>query len=212
MHYTVYKTTNLLNNKIYVGVHAVEDLKVDDEYMGSGIRLKRAVKKYGRENFKKIVLVSFEDLEAAYLAESMVVDEEFIARSDTYNIIPGGSGGTGKKMSEEARLKMSIAKLGKRRLPHSKETIAKMALAQQNRSEETKRKLAEAHRGMKRSENAKQNMWLAKQNISEETKRKMSESAKNKPPISEETRRKLSETSKAQWERRKSKTTICDSI
>jgi hypothetical protein len=51
MFYTVYKVTNLVNGKIYVGLHVTKNL--DDEYLGSGKQIQSAVKKYGRENFKR---------------------------------------------------------------------------------------------------------------------------------------------------------------
>jgi hypothetical protein len=52
--YTIYKTTNLINNKIYVGQHSV--IEKNDVYLGSGFLLKKAIKKYGKENFKKEIL------------------------------------------------------------------------------------------------------------------------------------------------------------
>ena len=51
--YYVYKVTNLRNNRIYVGVHYGYP---DDAYLGSGTVICEAIKKYGRENFKKEVL------------------------------------------------------------------------------------------------------------------------------------------------------------
>ena len=50
-YYMVYKTTNLVNNKYYIGVHATNDL--NDGYFGSGKNLKQAIKKYGKEHFKR---------------------------------------------------------------------------------------------------------------------------------------------------------------
>lgn len=54
MIYCLYQTTNLVNGKIYVGIHQSQSL--DDAYLGSGKLLKAAIKKYGRKNFKREIL------------------------------------------------------------------------------------------------------------------------------------------------------------
>lgn len=89
-HYLVYQITNLINNKIYIGIHGTDD--IEDGYMGSGTRLKRAIKKYGIENFIKEILFNFDNPDEMILKESELVDRKFIARKDVYNIKIGGEG------------------------------------------------------------------------------------------------------------------------
>ena len=48
----IYKTTNLINKKIYIG----QDTKNNPNYLGSGKYFKYALKKYGKENFSKEII------------------------------------------------------------------------------------------------------------------------------------------------------------
>jgi general stress protein YciG len=88
MNYIVYKTTNLLNGRFYVGVHNSRSKR----YLGSGRLLGAAISKYGRENFKRETLVDCgDDFEEAYSIEAMLVktvDED----PRSYNLEPGGFG------------------------------------------------------------------------------------------------------------------------
>ena len=91
MYYTVYKITNLINNKIYIGVHKTAD--INDDYMGSGTVLTKAQKKYGIKNFTKEILHVFDNAEDMYAKEAEIVDADFIAEANTYNLKVGGLGG-----------------------------------------------------------------------------------------------------------------------
>jgi len=91
MFYYIYQITNLVNNKIYVGVHKTHNM--DDGYMGSGKVIKAAIKKYGLDNFKKDILETFDNSVDMYARETDIVSEEFLSRKDVYNLREGGTGG-----------------------------------------------------------------------------------------------------------------------
>jgi len=88
--YIVYKTICLINNKYYIGVH--KKGITNGRYLGSGKALRRAIKKYGRENFIRVTLFSFDNHIDAYLKEAEIVNEELIQDPMCYNIMVGGYG------------------------------------------------------------------------------------------------------------------------
>jgi hypothetical protein len=90
MKYTVYRTTNVVNHKIYVGVHKTDGSP--DNYIGSGDALKRSIRKYGKHNFSKEILFEYDTPEEAFGMERIIVDADFVARTDTYNLTIGGHG------------------------------------------------------------------------------------------------------------------------
>ena len=90
MFYTIYKTTNLITGKFYVGKHQTLDLL--DDYLGSGKLLKRAVAKYGEHNFHKEILhICKSEKHMNILEKILVVPDPEI----NYNLCPGGKGGWG---------------------------------------------------------------------------------------------------------------------
>ncbi len=102
-HY-LYKTTNLINNKFYIGLHSTYNL--DDGYLGSGLMLRRSVIKYGVENFKIEFIKFFENREELINAEKEIVDDILINENLCMNLKPGGSGGF---CNTQHRLKCSMA-------------------------------------------------------------------------------------------------------
>lgn len=91
MYYIIYKTTNIINEKIYVGKHKTKDL--NDGYLGSGKLLNYAIKKYGIENFTREVLYLCSNEDEMNAKENEIVTEDFCTRLDTYNLCVGGHGG-----------------------------------------------------------------------------------------------------------------------
>ena len=101
--YIGYLTTNLINRKIYIGIHKTEDPYKFDGYLGCGVWANHpssyakpstpfqfAVKKYGPKNFIRRVIKIFETEQEAKDFEVFIVDQEFITRPDTYNSALGG--------------------------------------------------------------------------------------------------------------------------
>lgn len=134
----LYKITNLLNNKFYIGIHSTDDL--DDNYYGSGLLINKAIDKYGIENFTKEILYFVSTREDLLDLERFIIDDKFINRKDTYNIQLGGNGGCsdeikekisnklkGRVFSEEHRKKLS--EVGHKRVypPMSEETKQKIS-------------------------------------------------------------------------------------
>ncbi len=205
----IYKTTNLINGKFYVG----KDEKNKPDYLGSGIKLNRAIKKYGRENFIK------ETIEVCSTREELIEREKYWIKETKaqelgYNIADGGWGGN--TYTEETKERVSEFFKGRYISPETvekrKETRKKREQENPDRykqTEERKKAIGDFHRGKEISEEQKQKnsdrmknftnyspeflemqkgenrrgekspMWGTK--ASEETRRKQSEAHKKNP-------------------------------
>ena len=121
MFHFLYKTTNTLNGKIYIGAHSTQDL--NDGYLGSGKQILYAIKKNGRHVFMREILETFETREQAFLRESEIVTEEFIKSDMNYNMCPGGLGSSIK--TEDFKNKVSEKLKGRTFSQETKDKISK---------------------------------------------------------------------------------------
>ena len=151
----IYLTRCLVNGKLYVGLHT----KGDKDYLGSGMFLLRAIKKYGKENFARTDLDTFLTLE-----EGQVKERRWIAALNSksphgYNLTDGGEGSLGYHHSETTKAKistkMSAAGMGNTNClgyRHTEATRAKMSATMK----------------------AKPKPWLRGKRLSDATRAKMS--------------------------------------
>lgn len=169
MYYIIYKTTNLINGKFYIGSHKTID--PNDNYMGSGKLLQRAITKYGLDNFKKEVLFVFDNPEDMFAKEAEIVNEDFLSEENTYNLKVGGFGGfdylNSSKYYNSTHTKSHLDMMvEKRKLKHPNGTFYGKSLSEESRlkislkkmgrktfagkthSDETKAKISSANKTM----------------------------------------------------------------
>lgn len=173
MFYTIYKITNKLNNKYYIGKHQTKYL--DDGYMGSGKILKRAIIKHGIENFTKEILFIFETEQEMNNKEKELV----VVSEETYNLCEGGKGGFGfinatvssdKKQIHKAR-EIFVYKI--KNDPDFREKIIK----QRKKSAANSVYCALISKGLKHYYSKNKSIWIGKTH-KEETKTKIGDANK----------------------------------
>lgn len=219
MLYFIYKTTNLVTNKIYVGKRSTNNL--DDGYLGSGIIIRNSIKKYGKENFKREILEfckkdKINEREIFWIKELDARNPEI-----GYNISKGGDGFSSgvdhisfnKIISIETRQKMSSAATGRKMSKKTRDKISKInkgkiisdkqkqlisdSLKGRVMSKEWRKKMSDAKLGEK-------NYWFNKEGArkgkvnSKESNLKRSFKLKNHE-VSLETRKKISQSQKGKF-------------
>lgn len=102
--YIVYKVTNTLNDKYYIGVHKTSN--IDDLYMGSGVAIKAAIKKHGIDKFIKEILYITETRDDAMNKEKELTFD--YVSNQTYNMKLGRVGGFTKENSIKGRRKAEL--------------------------------------------------------------------------------------------------------
>ena len=90
----IYKITNNINNLIYIGQKA-GDPKKSLRYFGSGVWIKRAIEKYGKNNFRKDILCYGENKVDLNIKEQLQIRYYREIGHLMYNISDGGMGHTG---------------------------------------------------------------------------------------------------------------------
>lgn len=108
----IYITTNILTNKQYVGSHSTNN--INDGYIGSGRYFLRAVKKIGKENFRREILQEYDDAISARSSEGYFIKLHDTLYPNGYNISPmGGIGFKGAEQSSITKEKQSVWQKGK---------------------------------------------------------------------------------------------------
>lgn len=92
MKHYIYKTTNTITGKYYIGKHSSENIQ-KDPYIGSGLYLLRAIKKYGKKHFKREILFQYDNEIDAFEKERELVTQDFVLNNNNYNFQIGGKGG-----------------------------------------------------------------------------------------------------------------------
>ena len=134
MFYVFYKTTNLINGKFYYGVHKTKNL--NDNYLGSGNAIKFAIRKYGKDSFKKEIIKTFLDEESMYAFEKQYIDTNVVLDPKTYNQTLGGRGGFSH-----------IDNTGNNNVMRNQDVVQKVVNSRkQNGSYKTKERLTHLHK------------------------------------------------------------------
>jgi len=155
----IYKTVNLINKHYYIG----KDQQNNPTYLGSGLILNKAIKKYGKENFIKEILEECDNPDILAEREKYwIAHYDAVNDPNSYNIHHGGRGG-----NTGAYHKVGNPMYGKK---HSPETIEKQ---KKNRRKWCQTPEGQAHLQRARDRMLGENNWNYGKPMTTETKEKL---------------------------------------
>jgi hypothetical protein len=189
IHY-LYKTTCLVTNRYYIGMHSADNL--EDGYIGSGRRLRKSIRKYGIENHEKQILEFFENRDLLIEAEKVAITPEMLVDKNCMNLMGGGTGGF---ISDEQQRHRSICggKAHKQKMfddleyrdvvverlrntmkkSHKEGKIKYNTFEGKTHSEETKQKMSNSSKGIGVGEKNSQygTCWITKDGVNKKIKK-----------------------------------------
>ena len=158
----IYKITNLLNGKSYIGQRRFNKDIIKDSYMGSGLALHFAFKKYGIENFKKEILKDGIHCQtAANIFEAIYIKKENTLSPNGYNL--KSSSMKDNVWSEESKDKMrGDNNPAKRQDVKDKISKSIKGMKYPERTIEHRKHLSDSQKGIPKSDEACKKMSTAK--------------------------------------------------
>lgn len=188
IHY-LYKTTCLITNRYYIGMHSTSNL--EDGYMGSGKKLTYSIRKYGKENHVKEILEFFDTREELTKRETEVVNSDLIKEVNCMNLVIGGggfmlddyhykcskSGGNihKQKMLDDPEYRGIVIERLRNNMKksHMNGKIKYDTFKGKTHSEETKQKMSNSNKGMRTGKKNSQygTCWITKDGVNKKIKK-----------------------------------------
>jgi len=187
----IYKTTNLLSGRYYIGMHSTDDL--NDGYLGSGKRLRYSINKYGVDNHHREILEFCDTRTDLKAREGEIVNLNEIAKVDCMNLKIGGCGGLDglskeslanirkgaseklKEMWEDPEYRKKISDISSKRMVqnHINGKIKYDNFTGKKHSDETKQLMSEIKKGTGKGEKNSQygTCWITKDGSNKKVKK-----------------------------------------
>lgn len=207
----IYLVTNLINGREYIGQRQWdnEETIYSDEYVGSGIVLKQAIKKYGKEQIKKEILCICENKEKLdEMEKCYIVLFDACRNPRFYNIHEGGTGGNTRKGYTTEQTQKFIEKCkkshkGKHVSTETKEKIRRSMQGVKNhnhRSRLTESQIKQKSERIKGQRNPMYGKKLSPESIEKMRHKLIGRPSPNRGKVmSESQKRKISESCREIW-------------